>query len=47
VHYRIVRREAKRVAAVAKNNAYDRLYERLHSKEGTKEVFELTKARER
>jgi len=46
VHYRIARREDKRAVAVAKNNAYDRLYKRLNSKEGEKEVFKLLRARE-
>ena len=47
VHYRIARREAKRAVAAAKNNAYDRLYERLDSKEGEKEVFKLASTRKR
>ena len=38
VHYRIARREANRAVSVAKNNAYDKLYERLESKVGEKEV---------
>ena len=46
VHYRTARREAKRAVAAAKNNAYDRLYKRLNSKEGEKEVFKLLRARE-
>jgi len=33
--------------AVAKNNAYERLYQRLISKKGEKEVFKLTRARDR
>jgi len=32
---------------VAKNNAYEKLYQRLNSKEGENEVFELARARER
>jgi len=47
VHYRIARREAKKAVAVAKNNAYDRLYQRLDCKEGKKELFKLARARER
>ena len=47
VHYRIARREAKRAVAVAKSNAYDKLYMRLDSREGEKEVFKLARARER
>ena len=41
VHYRIAKRGAKKAAAVAKNNAYEMLYQRLHSREGEKEVFKL------
>jgi len=33
--------------AVAKNNAYERLYQKLNSKGGEKEVFRLARARER
>jgi len=33
--------------AVAKNNAYERLYQRLNSKEGENEVFKLARAKER
>jgi len=32
---------------VAKNNAYERLYQRLNSKEGENEFFKLARARER
>jgi len=32
---------------VAKNNAYERLYQRLNSKEGENEVFKLARVRER
>ena len=33
--------------AVAKNNAYQRLYQRLNSKKGENEVFKLARVRER
>jgi len=33
--------------AVAKSKAFDRLYHRLKTKEGKKEVFKLARARER
>ena len=33
--------------AVAKNNAYERLYKKLNSKGGENEVFRLARARER
>ena len=32
--------------AVAKSNAYERLYQRLNSKEGENEVFRLARAKE-
>ena len=44
--YRIAK-EAKKAMAVAKNNAYDKLYQRLNSKGGENEVFKLAGARER
>jgi len=47
VQYRIVRKEAKKAVAVAKNNAYEKSYQRLNSKEGKNEVFKLARARER
>ena len=37
----------KKVVAVAKNNAYERLYQRLETEEDKKEVFKLARARER
>ena len=33
--------------AVAKNNPYERLYQRLYSKKGEKKVFKLARARDR
>jgi len=47
MHYRIAKREAKKAVAVAKNYAYERLYRRLDSKGGEKEVFKLARIRER
>ena len=47
VQYRIVRKEAKKAVAVAKNNAYEMVYQRLNSKGGKNEVFKLARARER
>ena len=40
-----MKKEAKKAITVAKNNAYERLYQRLESKE-EKEAFELARARE-
>jgi len=42
-----VKKEAKKVVAVAKNNAYERLYKKLNSKGEENEVFRLARARER
>jgi len=47
VRYKAVKKAAKKVVAVAKSTAYDRLYQKLETKEGEKEVFKLTRARER
>ena len=46
VQYKTAKKEAKRAVAVAKSNAYERLYQRLNSKEGENEVFRLARARE-
>ena len=45
--YRDAKKVAKKAVAVAKNNAYERLYQKLESKEGEKEVFKLASAREK
>ena len=47
IQYGITKKEAKNAVAVAKNNAYERLYQRLNSKEGENEVFKLSRVRER
>jgi len=47
VQYRIAKKEAKKAVVVAKDNAYEKLYQRLNSKEGESEVFKLARARER
>ena len=44
--YRMEKREAKNAMPVAKNNTYERLYQRLDSKEGEKEVYKLPRAKE-
>ena len=44
VQYRIAKREPKKEVAVVKANAYERLYQRLESKEAEKEVFKLAYA---
>jgi len=47
VQYRIAKKDAKKAVAVAKNNAYEKLYQRLNSKKGENEVFKLARVRER
>ena len=47
VQYKTAKKEAKKAVAVAKNNAYERLYHRLNAKGGENEVFKLARARER
>jgi len=44
---RVLYRIVEKAVAVANNHAYEMLYQRLSSKEGENEVFELAKARER
>jgi len=45
--YRIVKREAKKPMALAKNNAYERLYQRLDSRDSERDIFKLARATER
>ena len=47
VQYRMAKRESKKAVVIAKNNAYEGLYQKLNSKEGENEVFKLTRVRER
>jgi len=47
VRYKAAKKVAKKVVAVAKSMAFDRLYHRLDTKKGEKEVFKLVRARER
>ena len=47
MQYRIVKKDAKQAVTVAKNNTYERLYQRLNSKVGEKEVFKLARGKER
>jgi len=47
VQYKTARKEAKKAVAVAKNDAYKSLYQKLDSKGGDNEVFRLARARER
>jgi len=45
--YNAAKKLAKKVVAIAKNKTYDRLYQKLETKEGEKDVFKLVRARER
>jgi len=47
VTYKAAKKLAKKAVAIAKNDAYERLYQKLETKEGEKDVFKLTKAREK
>jgi len=47
VQYKIAKKEAKKAMTVAKNDAYERLYQKLDSNGGENEVFRLARARER
>lgn len=41
--YKFAKRKAKKAIAVAKNIAYECLYQRLDSKEGEKKIFVLAR----
>ena len=45
--YKEAKKVAKKAVAVVKSLAYNRLYRRLETKEGEKDVFKLARARER
>jgi len=47
VRYKAAKKVAKKVVTTAKSMAYARVYRKLETKEGKKEVFKLTKVRER
>jgi len=47
VRYKAAKKVAKKAVVIAKNLAFDRLYHRLETKEGKKEVFKLARGRER
>ena len=47
VRYKAVKKVANKAVAVAKRMTYDRLYQKLETKEGKKEIFKLLRARER
>lgn len=45
--YKVTKKLAKKAATIAKNNARERLYQKLETKEGKKEVFKLARVREK
>jgi len=47
IRYKIGGKIDKKVIIVAKNNAYDMLYQKLETKEGEKDIFKLARVRER
>ena len=47
IRYKAAKKVAKKAVAVAKSLDFDKLYHRLGTKEGEKEVFKLARARER
>jgi len=47
VRYKVANKVAKKVVPIAKSLAYDRLYRRLATNEGEKEVFKLVRDRDR
>jgi len=47
VRYKATKKAAKKVVAIAKSKTYDKLYQKLETKEGEKKVFKLARARER
>ena len=47
IGYKAAKKVAKKAVAIAKSQAFDRLYHRLGMKEGENEAFKLARARER
>jgi len=45
--YKVAKKLAKKAVAIAKNGTYKRLYQKLKTKEGEKDVFKLARAREK
>jgi len=45
--YNAAKKLAKKAVAIAKNNAYERLYQKLETKEREKDVFKFARAREK
>ena len=47
VRYKAAKKVAKKAVVVVKSMTYDKLYQKLETKEGENEVFKLARARER
>jgi len=47
IAYKVAKKLAKKVVAIVKNDAYERLYRKLETREGEKDVFKLEKPREK
>ena len=45
--YKAAKNVAKKAITIAKNNAYEMLYQKLETKEGEKDAFKLARAREK
>ena len=45
--YKAVKKLAKKAVTIAKNNAYERLYRKLGTREGEKDVFKLARLKEK
>ena len=45
--YKLAKSAAKRTVSVAKGKAYDDLYQRLGTKEGEKDIYRMSRIRER
>jgi hypothetical protein len=45
--YKVVNKTAKRAVSEARGRMYDRLYQRLGMKEGEKDIYRMSKSRER
>ena len=45
--YKLAKRIAKRVVSVAKDKAYDDLYQRIGTKEGEKDIYRMARIRKR
>ena len=47
IKYKDAKKVAKKAVTLAKNNAFEKLYEKLETKEGEKAIFKLARAREK